>query len=727
MKITQILAGLLLATTAATPLRAQVSAFTYQGRLNLNGAPANGYYDFMFRLLNDPTNGVAAPVIPIALAVPVSNGLFTTGMDFGAENFDGANRWLEINVRTNGGGPFTTLSPRQLLTPTPYAIAATTASNLLGALPAGQISGTILNASLPASPIFSGTVTASNFSGNGAGLTDVSAATLGGLSSSDFWRTTGNAGTTAGTHFLGTTDNQPLEFKVNGLRALLVEFAGDSDDPGTEPDGAPNIVGGSQINFVAPGVVGATISGGGATNLFTLAYSNSVFANFGAIAGGRGNQIESRAEDATISGGDRNRIGHNSWESVIGGGEFNTIETNAWATVIGGGYQNSVGTSATYCTIGGGNGNAVIGSVPNATIGGGMLNFIRSSASDATIGGGRGNDVEMFAIDATIAGGFGNKIRLNAHYDTIGGGIGNTVERDADYVTVGGGERNLVATNADHCVISGGRENRIESSAIAATIAGGEGNLVQEGAKYSVISGGQGNRLGMSAMRSTIVGGYGNRIDPSALSSIVSGGDFNTIESLAEFATIPGGYGNMAASYSFAAGNRAKATNQGVFVWGDSIDADITSTNANSVTMRGSGGYRLFTDTNATTGAFLAAGSGSWTSMSDRNAKENLRAADAREVLEKVVALPVQTWNYKSQDASIRHIGPMAQDFKAAFGVGESDTGIATVDADGVALVAIQGLNQKLEETRAENEALKQRLAQLEQAIEKLGITETKP
>jgi hypothetical protein len=70
MKRTQITLGLLLILTAA-PLRAQVSAFTYQGRLNLNGAPANGHYDFMFRLLNDPTNGVAAPVIPINLAVPV--------------------------------------------------------------------------------------------------------------------------------------------------------------------------------------------------------------------------------------------------------------------------------------------------------------------------------------------------------------------------------------------------------------------------------------------------------------------------------------------------------------------------------------------------------------------------------------------------------------------------------------------------------------------------------
>ena len=83
-------------------------------------------------------------------------------------------------------------------------------------------------------------------------------------------------------------------------------------------------------------------------------------------------------------------------------------------------------------------------------------------------------------------------------------------------------------------------------------------------------------------------------------------------------------------------------------------------------------------------------------------------AVRAGEVLEKVAALPLSTWNYKSQDRGIRHIGPMAQDFKAAFNLGETDTGINSIDADGVALAAIQGLNQKVEEKE-------RRLAELEQ------------
>ena len=95
---------------------------------------------------------------------------------------------------------------------------------------------------------------------------------------------------------------------------------------------------------------------------------------------------------------------------------------------------------------------------------------------------------------------------------------------------------------------------------------------------------------------------------------------------------------------------------------------------------------------------------------SDRNAKENFVPVDPREVLDKVAALPISRWNFK-QDRESAHVGPMAKDFRAAFGLGSDDKHIATVDADGVALAAIQGLNQKVEEQRRENAALKSELA----------------
>jgi hypothetical protein len=206
----------------------------------------------------------------------------------------------------------------------------------------------------------------------------------------------------------------------------------------------------------------------------------------------------------------------------------------------------------------------------------------------------------------------------------------------------------------------------------------------------------------------TIGGGRNNTIEANADYAAIGGGSGNWINAGAEYATIPGGDNNVATNYAFAAGAHAWANHTGAFVWGDnSTSSSVSSTNANSWTVRASGGVRFFSDSGLTAGVYLAPGDGSWTVMSGRAAKENVQLVSPGEVLAKVAALPLATWNYKSQDASIRHIGPMAQDFKAAFAVGESDMGISTVDADGVALAAIQGLNQKVE---AENAALRSAL-----------------
>ena len=96
--------------------------------------------------------------------------------------------------------------------------------------------------------------------------------------------------------------------------------------------------------------------------------------------------------------------------------------------------------------------------------------------------------------------------------------------------------------------------------------------------------------------------------------------------------------------------------------------------------------------------------------------KENFASTDGREVLDRLAAIPVATWNYKSEDPSIRHIGPVAQDFYAAFGVGEDDKHIATIDADGVALAAIQGLYRVVQEQDARIAGLEARLASQEAA-----------
>ena len=114
---------------------------------------------------------------------------------------------------------------------------------------------------------------------------------------------------------------------------------------------------------------------------------------------------------------------------------------------------------------------------------------------------------------------------------------------------------------------------------------------------------------------------------------------------------------------------------------------------------------------------------GTITPPSDRNVKRDFADIDPRTVLDRLSSVPIQTWAY-TNSPTVRHLGPVAQDFKAAFDLGADDKSIATVDADGVAFAAIQGLNQKVEELKnelnhrnAENAELKQRLDALERIV----------
>ena len=157
---------------------AQGTAFTYNGRLNDGASPANGNYDLSFTLYNALTNGTGYGALTNA-ATPVTNGLFTVTLDFGGV-FNGSNYWLELAARTNGGAAFSTLSPRQPLTPTPYAIYAAN-SGSADAVAGANIVGTVPLAQLP-SAVVTNNETGANlngtFTGNGGGLTNLPAASL---------------------------------------------------------------------------------------------------------------------------------------------------------------------------------------------------------------------------------------------------------------------------------------------------------------------------------------------------------------------------------------------------------------------------------------------------------------------------------------------------------------------------------------------------------------------
>ena len=183
----------------------------------------------------------------------------------------------------------------------------------------------------------------------------------------------------------------------------------------------------------------------------------------------------------------------------------------------------------------------------------------------------------------------------------------------------------------------------------------------------------------------------------------------------------------------------------GSFVFADRSSVDYIRAGVNhSANWRTSGGFRIFTSSNLSTGVTVQSGasvsnwgqsnaviststgaylstSGVWTNASDVNRKRDFVPVAGEDVLVRLRRLPISTWTYKTEPSGVRHMGPMAQDFKAAFGLGDDDKVIGTVDADGVALAAAQALDARstrqqaeIDALKAENDALRVRLDALE-------------
>jgi hypothetical protein len=166
---------------------------------------------------------------------------------------------------------------------------------------------------------------------------------------------------------------------------------------------------------------------------------------------------------------------------------------------------------------------------------------------------------------------------------------------------------------------------------------------------------------------------------------------------------------------------RTTATGSGSFMFADrSTSAPFQSDAANEFGARFAGGFYLYTRADLGTGAALAPNGSSWAALSDVNAKENFRDVDGEELLAKLARIPIREWNYKAQDTAIRHMGPTAQDFNAAFGLGDFPLRINTIDADGVALAGVRALDARTQAMRQENAELRAAVAALRQEIEAL-------
>ena len=314
-----VIAGLAILVSASSMAQ---TAITYQGELLDDSGPANGTVAMEFMLYDDEAGtdllGTDGP-----RPVEVNDGLFQVELDFGSVYSDPP-VYLQIVVDD------TPLLELQKLTPAPAAVS----------VPWSGVTG-----------------------------------------APGFWRLGGNTGTDPSQDFFGTTDFTPIEFRVNGRRALRIEPVADLDE-------AHNIVAGHESNRVDTGVVGATIAGGGAefsTTINDVDTFNSVISNYGTIGGGFGNTAA--------------RL------STVGGGNLNAA-SSIYAT-IGGGTENLA--NDTSATVGGGQNNKAAGF--GATVGGGIGNLAgidSGAAADngATVGGGEDNTAG--AIHATVPGGSSN-------------------------------------------------------------------------------------------------------------------------------------------------------------------------------------------------------------------------------------------------------------------------------------------------------------------------------
>jgi hypothetical protein len=163
-----------------------------------------------------------------------------------------------------------------------------------------------------------------------------------------------------------------------------------------------------------------------------------------------------------------------------------------------------------------------------------------------------------------------------------------------------------------------------------------------------------------------------------------------------------GAYTTASGNYSITMGWYANTNKKkGSFVYADNSSTTATlSTADNQFMVRASGGVNFFSNSDLTAGVSLPPGGGSWASVSDRNKKENFKKVDMEKILKGIEAIEVTSWNYKTQASTVRHIGPMAQDFYKLFNFGESDTTITSIDIDGINLIALKALALKTNELK---------------------------
>ncbi|MBN1213387.1 MAG: tail fiber domain-containing protein [candidate division Zixibacteria bacterium] len=330
-----------------------------------------------------------------------------------------------------------------------------------------------------------------------------------------------------------------------------------------------------------------------------------------------------------------------------------------------------------------------------------------------SVGGGKSNVAA--GNYSTIAGGYSNY--TSSAYGTIGGGYNNLA--DDNYTSITGGRNNIAG--AEYSTVTGGYGN--EANDLYAFVGGGENN--EANARHTTVCGGESNIA--SAWYSTVCGGWKNI--SGDLYATISGGYNNVIGG--HFSVIPCGrsinIGNNA-SYSMAFGDSVVVTDSFRVILFEGTRSGRLGVNRDDDDGSVSYPIHVGTSTSNGNGAHLTAG-GTWTNGSSRAFKENFRDLDGREVLRLINEMPIQSWTYKDTDE--KHIGPVAEDFQAAFDIGTVDENgwrenkyLAASDVAGVALIGVKELYsivQQIEIQSSKIEKLEAELARINTLLNKLA------
>ncbi len=429
----------LLLLIGASPAVAQTSAFTYQGKIDVSGTPANGAFDLQFKLFDALAGGNQQGSTLALDEVTVTGGLFTVSLNFGASVFSGANRYLEIGIRPGSdSGPYTVLAPRQAVTATPYAIKSLNAatadglsvacvgcvtSNQIGSVSGGTVNGAIPVASVPAG--------SANYIQNGA-LQQAGAS----------FNISGNG--TAGGTLAANIVNATTQYNM-GVNRMLSNAGSNNLFVGT--NAGINNTGGSNT-FVGSGAGIANTSGGGNTFVGNFAGWVNTTGNINSLFGylaGSANTTGLRNSFFGSSSGAANTTGQDN--SLFGAGTGGTNQT--------GSFNSYFGSTAGYLSTG--NNNSLFGyyaghdsTADNNSFFGYQAGILTTTGGDnAFFGANAGHDNKAGASNAFFGSGAGqaNQTASGNSFFGFEAGFSNTSGAENVFSGFQAGRANKTASN----------------------------------------------------------------------------------------------------------------------------------------------------------------------------------------------------------------------------------------------------------------------------------------